>query len=363
MKATPYSWMHPALEVRETGRYGLGVFAKTTIPKETTLFVCGGPILTLEDEDHLPPECVDMPIEISEWFSIGPRTPEEIPLMPQHYVNHSCDPNAGWHGQLFMVAMRDIGAGEEICYDYAMIMHSNETSATYWTMPCRCGSPHCRGLVAEDDWTRPELQARYDGWFAWHLQRKLDAGKASLHVSRNIWVRSEPHPPGNGRRSGFHWMDARVVSRSSRSGGRGCFAVANIPAVTIVFALGGRAMPSEIEEEDYGFQIDEFFVLAPLVSEVSDSDFINHSCEPNLGFLGQLFLVTLRDVEEGEELCFDYGTCLGGPDPYKLACQCKAATCRGMITQNDWKLPKLRSRYAGNFQWYLEQMIEAETAK
>ncbi len=57
MKAPPYSWMHPALEieVRETGLYGLGVFARTTIPKETTLFVCGGPILTLGDEDHLPP--------------------------------------------------------------------------------------------------------------------------------------------------------------------------------------------------------------------------------------------------------------------------------------------------------------------
>lgn len=175
--APPYSWMNPVLEVRDTGQYGLGVFARADVSKDKTLFVAGGSILTLEDEDNLPPECADMPIEISEWFSIGPRTPEEIPLMPQHYVNHSCDPNAGWKGQLFIAAMRDIRAGEEICYDYAMVMQSNDRSSTYWTMPCRCGSPACRGQIAENDWMRPELQARYDGWFAWHLQRKIDQAR------------------------------------------------------------------------------------------------------------------------------------------------------------------------------------------
>lgn len=185
MTTPPYSWMHPLLEVRDTQRYGLGVFAKVPIPKEATLFVCGGPILTLEDEDNLPPECADKPIEISEWFSMGPRTPEEIPLMPEHYINHACDPNAGWKGQLFIAAMRDIGAGEEICFDYAMVMHSNDQSATYWKMSCHCGSPLCREEVAENDWLRPELQARYDGWFAWHLQTKLDAAKSSTLANPN----------------------------------------------------------------------------------------------------------------------------------------------------------------------------------
>lgn len=175
MNPRPYSWMNPKLGVRDTNRYGLGVFALEDIAAREMLFVCGGAILTLEDEDNLPPECADMPIEISEWFSIGPRTPGEIPLMPQHYVNHSCAPNAGWNGQLFLVAMRQIRAGEEVCYDYAMVMHSNAKSASFWTMPCRCGLPWCRKVVTEDDWMRPELQARYDGWCQWYLQEKINA--------------------------------------------------------------------------------------------------------------------------------------------------------------------------------------------
>ncbi len=360
MKAPPYSWMHPALEVRETERYGLGVFAKATIPKGTTLFVCGGPILTLEDEDHLPPECVDMPIEISEWFSMGPRTPEEIPLMPQHYVNHSCDPNAGWHGQLFLVAMRDIRAGEEICYDYAMVMHSNPESGSYWTMECHCGSSLCRGKVAEDDWTRPEFQASYNGWFAWHLQRKLDAGRVRLRVSRKIWVRTESHPPGHGRRSGFHWMDERVVSGTSPRGGRGCFAKQDISSGTLAFVFGGRVMELDERTGDFGLQISENFVIGPLAGKEAGADYVNHSCDPNLGFLGQLFLVTLRDIQPGEELCFDYGTCLGGP-PYRMNCRCGSPDCRRVITNEDWKLSVVQKKYTGHFQNFLEAHIQKES--
>ena len=44
-----------------------------------------------------------------------------------------------------------------------------------YTLACRCGSPRCRGTITGKDWTRPELRARYRGWFCWFLQRKIDA--------------------------------------------------------------------------------------------------------------------------------------------------------------------------------------------
>jgi hypothetical protein len=80
------------------------------------------------------------------------------------------------------MAMREIQAGEEITYDYAMVMHSNPESATYWTMRCRCGSPHCRGTIAKDVWLRPELQTRYNGWFNWHLQQKANARSPTIFL-------------------------------------------------------------------------------------------------------------------------------------------------------------------------------------
>ena len=139
------------------------------------MFVAGGPILTLQDEDNLPEVCADKFIEISECFSIGPRTLEELELMPVHYLNHSCEPNAGWKGQLFLMAMRDIQPGEELTDDYAMVMHSNAGSREHFKMRCYCGATRCRGVVTEDDWKLSELQARYDGWFQWYLQEKINA--------------------------------------------------------------------------------------------------------------------------------------------------------------------------------------------
>lgn len=135
----------------------------------------GGYILTIEDENRLQGVVADKPIEISERFSIGPRKPADLDRMPQHYVNHSCNPNAGFKRSDFHDGdAENRGGGVEITYDYAMVMHSNKESTTYFKIPCLCGAKNCRGYIAEDDWQRPELQMRYAGWFQWFLQEKIE---------------------------------------------------------------------------------------------------------------------------------------------------------------------------------------------
>jgi hypothetical protein len=73
-----------------------------------------------------------------------------------------------------MVAMRTINPGEEVTYDYAMVMHSNAKSTSFFTMECRCGQSNCRKVVTENDWRIPELQRQYDGYFQWYLQEKIN---------------------------------------------------------------------------------------------------------------------------------------------------------------------------------------------
>ena len=172
--------MNPKLAVRESRRYGKGVFAaKGPLRKHEILFVFGGHILTAADENQLCGSMVDKPIELSEHFSIGPRRPADLRRMPQHYVNHSCAPNAGFYGQIFLVAMQRIKCGEEITYDYGMVMHSNEDKKIGFAMRCGCRTKCCRGLITEDDWRLPELQKRYDGYFQWYLQEKISRLKVS----------------------------------------------------------------------------------------------------------------------------------------------------------------------------------------
>lgn len=186
-----FSWMSPKLIVKATSKYGgnhvrartglgfemqdgvgMAVFAEHQIKKDEVLFVMGGYILTIDDEDSLPEGVEDKPIELSRDFSIGPRSLADLPRMPQHYVNHSCNPNSGFDGQIFLVAMRDIEVGEEITYDYAIVMIPNESSRSYFSFDCLCGHGACRGKVTEHDWQRQDLQERYRGYFS-HSVEKL----------------------------------------------------------------------------------------------------------------------------------------------------------------------------------------------
>lgn len=169
-----YSWMNPKLEVRESLLGGRGVFTRERIDANEMIFVMGGYILTLEEDNDFRGEVADKAIEISDYFFIGPRSKEDMERMPQHYVNHSCEPNAGFKGQIFMMAMRTVDPDEEITYDYAMVMCPNPESNSFFSMPCRCGRASCRKTITEDDWEIPELQERYYGWFQWYLQEKID---------------------------------------------------------------------------------------------------------------------------------------------------------------------------------------------
>jgi uncharacterized protein len=173
-KRRMFSWMNPSVEIKMTDKYGKGVFAKKLINKEEIIIVMGGYIFDIKAENNLNNFNCDKPIEISENFSMAPISESDMDLMPQHYLNHSCNPNTGFKGQLFMVAMRDIEKGEEIVYDYAMIMHSNPKSKEYFTMKCFCGDKNCRNIITEDDWKIPFLQKKYKGYFQWYLQEKIN---------------------------------------------------------------------------------------------------------------------------------------------------------------------------------------------
>ncbi|WP_066816289.1 SET domain-containing protein [Sphingomonas mali] len=110
-----------------------------------------------------------------------------VQVTPDHYmgpsgriddlVNHSCAPNAGLRFTdqgVFLVAIRDIASGEEICWDY-----STTLAESNWHMICQCRTPDCRRVIGNFATLSPERQE----WFrarnlvAPYLRRKDDVGK------------------------------------------------------------------------------------------------------------------------------------------------------------------------------------------
>lgn len=165
------SWLNPLLEKRCSDTDGCGIFARADIRQGERLAIFGGRIMAIDDMYGIPAQMQRFTMQIEERFVLGPASdiPEDT-----DFFNHSCSPNSGFFGQIFLVAMRDIGAGEEITFDYGMTVSESVGSDMVFSMNCACGSPLCRGTITEDDWKLPELQERYRGYFSPYIQEKIE---------------------------------------------------------------------------------------------------------------------------------------------------------------------------------------------
>ena len=161
-----YGYISPKLESRPCpNKEGLGIYAVRPLAAGELLCVWGGRAFPSHEFDSLSEEQKAHSLQVAEDVFLVTDAERE----PVDYFNHSCSPNAGLHGQICLVAMRPIAAGEEVCFDYAM-----SDGSPYDEFVCTCGSSACRGVVRGDDWRCPELQERYAGFFSPYIQRRID---------------------------------------------------------------------------------------------------------------------------------------------------------------------------------------------
>ena len=144
-------------------RFGKGVFARSTIREGDVILSFSGPLINSErvDEKGIR-ECDPLQIGPGIYMDIGP---------PGVFVNHSCAPKAGIRDDVKLVAITEIGAGEEIFYDYSTTM-CNE----HWTLACLCGTTFCRGNIG--DFQELPSQTR---------QKYLRFGIVQSHVARQYF--------------------------------------------------------------------------------------------------------------------------------------------------------------------------------
>lgn len=101
-----------------------------------------------------------------------------------------------------------------------------------------------------------------------------------------------------------------------------------------------RAAVAKGERECDALQIDadQYVDLAdPLRS-------VNHSCDPNCGLRDGNRLITLRDLNAGEEITYDYSTTMD-EGHWTLACHCGAGNCRGVVQDFCTLPPETQARY------------------
>ena len=136
--------------------------------------------------------------------------------------------------------------------------------------------------------------------------------------------------------------------RASLIHGTGAFATRRIPAGTrLIEYRGERLTPAEADarypdlpgERHHTclFAIDDDVVIDAAV-DGNEARFINHSCGPNCDAViddGRIWIETIREIEPGEELAYDYAYVLEERHTpaakRRYPCHCGAPTCRGTI--------------------------------
>lgn len=121
-----------------------------------------------------------------------------------------------------------------------------------------------------------------------------------------------------------------MVRLASTAHGQGVFAERPYRAGEVILTFTGEEMTTA--EADRRGVRHHCLDVGPGRQLYADSParFLNHSCDPGAGLRDAVTLVAVRAIAEGEEIAFDYSTCV--PDPsWTLACRCGAPSCRGVV--------------------------------
>jgi uncharacterized protein len=165
------SYFSSRLETKPVSDKGhFGVFAREAIPAGELIILWSGRVVEEPEFTQLAPLVISRSVQVDDRLYLVPLQTEN-----SDFVNHSCNPNVGLSGQIGLITMRDIAAGEEICYDYAM-----SDGSDYDEFECHCGEATCRHTITGNDWMLPELQERYNGYFSPYLQRRIERMKRDV---------------------------------------------------------------------------------------------------------------------------------------------------------------------------------------
>jgi uncharacterized protein len=148
---------------------GRGLVAAAAIPRDEIVAIKGGHIVDTTTLNALPERLQNSDVQIAGGFHLVALEEDEYePVML--FINHSCQPNVGFAGNIVLVAMRDIAPGEELTTDYALFDDYDGQ------MTCHCGESSCRTTIDGRDWRRPDLQRTYGDYFSAYLLRRIRGG-------------------------------------------------------------------------------------------------------------------------------------------------------------------------------------------
>ncbi|HEY8605771.1 MAG TPA: SET domain-containing protein-lysine N-methyltransferase [Noviherbaspirillum sp.] len=148
MTSTPAASPSPLYKVRNSKIHGNGVFAARKIAAGTRIIEYGGKRISWKEAVRR--ENLKAADDFHTFFfslDDGKIIDGGDDGNDARWINHSCEPNCEAReedGRVHIYALRDIARGEELYYDYGLIMEERYTPALKKAYRCLCGTPSCR---------------------------------------------------------------------------------------------------------------------------------------------------------------------------------------------------------------------------
>lgn len=138
-------------QVRKSKIHGKGVYAVRPIKAGDRVLEYKGKIITWRKAQAIHPHDPSQPNH-TFYFHLddGHVIDGKQNGNSARWINHACEPNleAEQDGnRVFLKALRDIEAGEELFFDYALMIEGRKTAKVKKEHACLCGSPNCRGTM------------------------------------------------------------------------------------------------------------------------------------------------------------------------------------------------------------------------
>jgi SET domain-containing protein len=139
------------VQVRRSGVHGKGVFALMPIRAGETVIEYTGEVITWKEALRRHPHDPAQPTH-TFYFHIDDKRVIDANVggNAARWINHACETNCEADeqgGRVFIKALRDIAPGEELFYDYGLVIDQRLTPKLKKEYPCHCGSARCRGTL------------------------------------------------------------------------------------------------------------------------------------------------------------------------------------------------------------------------
>jgi len=149
-------------QVRDSGVHGKGVFAVRPLAAGERVLEYKGEIITWQEALDRHPHDPSQPNH-TFYFHLddGHVIDGKHKGNSAKWINHSCEPNLEAEqvgNRVFLNALRDISPGEELFFDYGLVIDCRITARLKKDYACWCGTPSCRGTMLAVKRRRPRAQ-------------------------------------------------------------------------------------------------------------------------------------------------------------------------------------------------------------